>query len=269
MSRHGDGLIGDAFRAIKRKAVDAYESVSTALAGPRTNMPPSARRILQEFGSRRIDSITVARKPIQSAIERALSLFTAGKATASSIGYDNLFHLYLVIRIGANFFRLEKNHTINLARQGHAAAGSETRLVQLNNRHLTLDQLIANGSAEAQRNGRSLFVYDSVRANCQKFVIDILHGSGLRTDEQFVLQPVEKIVPGFLANAARSVTDLASRANVIWEGAGLGKPIRTMKFSKEEYTTAQARNWLSANGYLRMAPARATTTHLHYRVKKV
>ena len=63
-------------------------------------LPPKSRDLLAKVGSETITSIKVVRTPIESYIDRTLSIVSLGnwRNAVKNAGYDKLFHLSLIIK---------------------------------------------------------------------------------------------------------------------------------------------------------------------------
>ena len=69
-------------------------------------MPPNVKDILNRRGDATVNSITIGRTPVQSAIQGILK-------TLSTVPYDNLFHLFMVFKTSKGEILFEKNARIN------------------------------------------------------------------------------------------------------------------------------------------------------------
>jgi hypothetical protein len=172
-----------------------------------------------------IKSITVYRVPLQTYVDAGLAGLSSGAwdAAMKKHGYDQIFHLYMIVTLasGAEYI-VEKNEIVNVA----IALPEKVNITDPNyrmdvpfdasKRRLTIRQMLNNCLIIE---GKDLFyTYDFKTNNCQVFVRDCLKGSGLLTPEleKFIIQPiadiakevgVEKLgLPSALPNIAGAVT---------------------------------------------------------------
>ncbi len=218
-TKEGAGIVDDAAKLAKR----TYDAV---FHGGRSGAPPDVRRFVERHGSDTITGIVVCRKPIQSALKsvlNALSLGSINKALQEK-GYDDIFHLYVYLDITApsgerSRWRFEKNQVLTIKRS-NSDRGEECSDVQLVGKPLTAGQLWENA---VEFRGKRLFEYSADRDNCQAFVRDLLLANGLlkRDLNDFIMQDAQKLVPTYLRNPAKALTDLAARADVALHGRGI------------------------------------------------
>ena len=80
----------------------------------RKTAPPQIREWVNKYSNRIIDRIFVCRKPISGVITKLANIITLGKfdKTLRGLNYEDLFHLYLFIKIGNKTFILEKNEVV-------------------------------------------------------------------------------------------------------------------------------------------------------------
>jgi hypothetical protein len=189
-------------------------------AKPRDNFPPAVRSLLSQYGNQKVVSILVCRKPIDSMIATALNWLSLGtfNKKMKKMNYDSMFHLYLYIRLenGATI-SCEKNHVISMNETTPNLNNTDVRNVNVR-KVITLNQLMQNAVAFR---GPQFYIYDSVTANCQDFVLSILRGSDLDADVSFIKQKAEEVVPFYLRHLNKVVTDAASAADVMIHGYGV------------------------------------------------
>ena len=71
-------------------------------------LPSNVKAILERKNNAVVNSITIGRNPVQSAIQGILK-------TVSTVPYDNLFHLFLVFNTNKGQVLMEKNARINMS----------------------------------------------------------------------------------------------------------------------------------------------------------
>lgn len=152
----------------------------------RMNFPPQFREILLNFGNSHIKNMVVCRTPIEKTIDAIANVISFGnwEKAKEKLNYDNMFHLFLVIRLDDDLvFRLEKNQVLNLEK-------IDTRfLEQKNLQRMDIDlrpnvlppQNFTNmlNSFLSDFGPENLFLYDAQYANCQDFITKLLESNGL------------------------------------------------------------------------------------------
>ena len=208
------------------KAVSAGKAVFSipvrlraAIRGRRSGAPPDVRQYLAAHADTPVTGVRVCRKPIASGVKAALDVLTLGgfSAAARALNYDNVMHLWIVLDTPDGTARFDKNEVVRLLRHSDSAPESVAVSVPPG---LTVGSLFKAGEAQ---NPSNFWLY-STTYNCQRFVMDLLRGSGLDTPEltKFVLQDTESLLSGYAKNAADAVTDLAGRADILIHGEGCG-----------------------------------------------
>ena len=209
----------------------ARRRISDVFSGIRTNLPPSARRTMEEYGNEYIQSLMIRRDPIQSALNTVFEVITLGQwsKAKSAEQYDKLFHLGLVLTLASGKqILVEKNEVINIGKPKPLQPDSEVLELPPLPTPTTLNQFIANGAAVK---GDDFYRYDPFANNCQDFVAILLKANNHYPPQavKFVKQPVESLVkklPQWTHPIARGITDLGAIANVALEGAGLSNKFK-------------------------------------------
>ena len=188
-------------------------------------LPQSVSRWLKSHGDKPIKSLTLKRSPVSSAITKMMDLASLGGLSAAQrrLGYDRLWHLYLVADVqGAGRVMTEKNETMKLGTARPDAKFTESLAVPLKGKSLTMNDLFT--AALKKYGEKKLTVYDAFRAglNCQGYVSMLLAASGLlpSASRRFIQQDAPAIarsLPGFVPRKAKGVTDVAATINKILE----------------------------------------------------
>lgn len=206
---HGNGFITDFVRKI----------FSTA---PRNEFPPAVRNLIKQYGDLTISGITVCRTPVIGILQKLMNFLSFGmmKERLRKYNYDQLYHLYMVIKLSnGTTFRLEKNHVINMEiMQPTMTKYMECRGVNMMNQSITLNNFLLN---TIQYMGNRYFVYDSIRANCQDYVLSHIQANKFITDFGFIKQNTDDLIPKYLEYFNRFVTDTASRGDVLLNGRNI------------------------------------------------
>ena len=206
----------------------ARRRISDVFKGIRTNLPPSARNTMEDYGNELIQSLMIRRDPIQSALNTAFELITLGQwsKAKSAEHYDDMFHLGLVLTLASGKqILIEKNEVINIGEPKPMLPNSEVLELPPLPTPTSLNQFIANGVAVK---GDDFYRYDPFANNCQDFVAVLLKSNNDYPPQavKFVKQPTESLLkklPQWTGAIARGITDLGAIANVAMEGAGHNK----------------------------------------------
>lgn len=217
----GGNLISDAFTG-------AYDRTAYMLSR-QWQRTPKIRYFLKAYGDVRILNIRVCRKPIQSVIRKLGNLATFGQLNkrVKQLGYDQVFHLFSVIRLanGINV-KLEKNqvvqiHTMpqNFDVDPETTDWAQVRLTAAT----TLNQIFDN--LEKTFNKERIYRYSGFSTNCQRFIMDVLISSkaeDIESLQQFIMQDAAKLISeGYLQSMANNVTDFAGNATVALSGGSI------------------------------------------------
>lgn len=187
-------------------------------------LPPKFRKLLEEVKDTPVKSLTLFRKPIS--VESFLDFITGGeyKKIIKSLGYDNLFHLGIVIN---NSYILDKQEVLKLE-YGNIPSGAETLEVPLGNIEITIGELIEN---TRKRMGNTNFSrYNARTNNCQNFMMNLLQANGLSNDEntKFIKQDAEAVfnkLPKYAEVLTNLATDTAGIVDNLVHGNGMKKEI--------------------------------------------
>jgi hypothetical protein len=190
----------------------------------RKNAPPKIRKYLKEHGNDVIIRIIVCRTPIEKAIDRVIDWISLGSYSRNKklLNYDNMFHLFLLVTTvdksgKIQKYRYEKNHVASVEKTNKQ--GKECLLVPLKEK-ITVSEFFKNGET---LQGKSFWLYDAVKNNCQRFVMSLLTANGLIEDylTKFIKQEADQIIDGYVESFSRFVTDIAGVGDVILHGKSL------------------------------------------------
>lgn len=211
-------FIKSGFNKVNEVANEAVDRVKTAITG-RQEAPPAVRSLLNKYGDKAISSIKVVRIPINSVIQGVLKIASEGdvETQRQKLGYDDLYHLALIISAGGHTFKLEKNESVSVS-SGSIPSDAQVMDVPLNKNILLKDFI------DKAANGNHNFFQYSVQNNCQVFVSTLLSKSGLMTSElnKFINQSAESVLINSPATKkfANAITDLGSRIHILLHGRG-------------------------------------------------
>lgn len=203
----------------------ALEYGKTIIQG-RNDYPPKVRDLIDKYGDKVIKSITADRTPVVQALVETLNAVSLGKFKKrldKKTPYDTLFHLRIDITFeDGSRLAVEKNEVINMFENPKKLKDSEQKEVSNVPTGITLNALLEGGKRLL---GGKFFDYDASSNNCQDFIIALLKGSNIGTQEDytFIKQDTDVLFKkqGFLKKMSKFVTDLGAKVNVITQGAGI------------------------------------------------
>lgn len=200
----------------KKLSFNLFSSIPDETPGP-------VRTYLQRYGSARILSVTVCRKPLMKVIQGFINLISMGALNRNSkkYGYDDLYHLYLLINVETSsgiihYLKVEKNQRvmiIDATREDFEGEGRTCINVYNSKYHnfpITLNSMFNKAIA---LQGKGFWIYDSLNKNCQVFALNMLNASNLITYdiEQFINQKASELLKGhpLVKKISRVITNLA------------------------------------------------------------
>ena len=216
----GNGMVGDLARKAK------------AIIFGRDDYPPKVREFLNNYGNDIIVSATLRRVPIQNAIINAMNLITLGSFgnRLERSDYDKLFHLQFIITTNnGQHIIIEKEEVIKFDVNPQERENEEYSPVTIPQR-ITIQELMDNTK---EYMGGSMFSYSAKDNNCQDFVMGILNGNdiGSQENKNFAKQDTEELFSdnNFLRKFSNTVTDLGAKADIISNGAGFKGRLKIRK----------------------------------------
>ena len=130
-------------------------------------LPSNVKQILARKNDAIVESITIGRNPVQSAIQGILK-------TVSNVPYDNLFHLFLVFNTNKGQILFEKNARINMS----TSIPKMYESIQISNvPHYTIQEYVAKTKSYM---GAKFIPYHPSSNNCQDFILSILKANGIQ-----------------------------------------------------------------------------------------
>lgn len=165
------------------------------------------KSFLNSHGDEIITSISVCRDKIQPAIKTFLNTISFGllDKITKKLGYDQLFHLYILIN---GKYRIEKNETINF---GSGSKSADYVEIDSLPEDLTISQFINNGVQKMGKN--RFFTYSAFKYNCQNFILGLLQSNNIKAPVSFIDQKASEIVeslPNYVEPTTNAITDLAA-----------------------------------------------------------
>lgn len=165
---------------------------------------------LKSIGSKSVTSMIVARKPINGMLEKVISLAAGGEweKAKANIGADKYFHLFSIITVDGEKYKLEKNQNIKLV--PYDGETTDDSIIINVTFPISLESMLEKTKIGMGK--ERYFRYDGIKSNCQDFLLGFLSQNNLLTSdsESFIKQDtsyLEKVVPNWKKNAINSVTD--------------------------------------------------------------
>jgi len=149
----------------------------------------------------------ICRVPIDSKIKAISNFLSGGKIVKEQKknNQDDVFHLYLVITFeDGEIFSIEKNEIVVVSKHKTDRKG-ECKSVDISNKNLTFNQVML--SAE-KKHGKNFYRYDARTFNCQNFLLNILHESGVFGFDNFIYQDFRQSISTPLREASGFATDI-------------------------------------------------------------
>ena len=203
-------------------------------------LPPHARRLINNYGDYSIQAILVGRAPVQSAIAKIADIITLGAFSKAKerLGYDDIYHLYAIMQLTSPdntetiYIKTQKNEVVDIKQLQQKAftdlsdKAESVRVIELKAPILFKDWMDNTAKFMQDR----LYHYDPADANCQDFILSSLRANNLKVPaslKSWISQDAWSLLGNnqIINKALISITDLASMANVAIEGEGLGQDI--------------------------------------------
>lgn len=179
--------------------------------------PKILENLIISEGNQIVSAIKVCRRPVTKAFEYILNLLTFGKMKKEMerLGYDNMFHLYLIVYLeNGTVYSLEKNERVNVV-AGEIEGGECEPIYTFGG--ATLEQFIQKSE---DLNIENFYQYDTFSNNCQSWVLAILNANGISQFNSFVSQSVESLAPEYIKKFIKGLTNVAGVSNYIMSGGG-------------------------------------------------
>jgi hypothetical protein len=195
------------------------------------NYSKKIRDILFTIGRNKIIDIYIYRSPIQKMIKSFLNVvsFNQIEDNLKKYNYDDIYHLYLIVKTNNNYVLIEKNEIVNIQIIDINDINNKYKVEKIKidyNDNLTLIDLLNNTLNKIK--SYNFFNYDSRNLNCQKFILDILTSNNLMKNQyyNFIYQNPYEIYEntGILSSFNKVITNIGSTYKII-KGEGLNKKI--------------------------------------------
>jgi hypothetical protein len=199
---------------------DISKTIKEVIYG-RDDYPYDQQRLLNKYGDNIVVGIRIGRTPLPSVLTKILNLITFGgfnKLVSKS--YDDLFHLFSIITLDNGVTILaEKNQSINMkVVNNYNPKGAEYIEVE-DVGDITFGELLNNAR---KKMGKDFFNYHPTNNNCQDWIIALLQGSSMLTNDvkNFIKQDVVDIFTKYprTRRIMATLTKLGTAADVVQKG---------------------------------------------------
>lgn len=225
--------IWDTIKSIGSKVKDAIKSatntVKQTLFFPPNKLPNSAEKVFNRYKDKNITALEIRREPVERIVQKVINFVTGGAldSAKNKLGYDDVFHLYMVVTIEGKQILIEKNERINISDSFNKNSNYEASSVSMNG-PILFDTFL--NTTREKMGDFKFFQYNSKTNNCQDFITGLLKSNGLGSAENFsfIKQDTEKLfqeLPGWASVASQGLTDLGGKLSSIL-GKGKKRPAR-------------------------------------------
>ena len=128
--------------------------------------PKAITDYLKKHGNESIKQIIVCRTPLSGVFSMIGNLLTNGEwnENKEKLGYDDIYHLYVLVKLDSHTIRIEKNSREEISNKTNL--GQDYRII--NDIDITLNELFDR--MESAVGLERLYRYDPFSTNCQSFV---------------------------------------------------------------------------------------------------
>lgn len=233
-SKKGAGLL-DTVKNIAGLVKEGVSGLKDKIFFPPNKLPGGSQKVFNKYAAEKIKGITVYREPINSMVNKAINMLSLGAfdKAKKSLGYDDMFHLFMVVYTYKGAVRIEKNERITLTDLGAKdISGKESVNIDNVPANLTLDMFFEN--ARKAVGDHKFFQYNAFENNCQDFLMMLLENSmSVNPDvKTFIKQDAEALLkqqPGYLSSIAQFATDTAGKISQVVSGQGKRRAKRKQK----------------------------------------
>ena len=216
-----------------------------ALLGAKLDFSNKIKNILKIYGDKKIRSIRIGRRPIDSRVEKAFNIISLGKwaKLRKDYYYDTLFHLFLILTLDdGTVLSLEKNSIVTMTQDDPRCALKNVECIDI---EYPTDSITVNDLVQKplDRIGKEkFFVYSPFEQNCQQFVSEILKTFDLLTEKakKFIYQDITELVqrlPFYVRWVAKAATDIDATISKKTGAAIPPQKTKTKKIQKTEKQT--------------------------------
>lgn len=170
-------------------------------------MPLLIKNFMVKHGDELIKKVTICRSPLSKIFSMIGNLLTRNdwKTQMDKLGYDNVYHLYMLVELDSGTYRIEKNSRVEISKKINRG---KDNIDFFNVPEMTLLELFEE--TEERIGAEKMYRYDPFSTNCQHFVLSLLDTLQLTTEEaeKFIKQQASDLVQSdMLKGIAKNVTD--------------------------------------------------------------
>ena len=178
---------------------------------PRKTAPPKIKKWISKYKNDIVQDILVCREPINKAVKDLMNIITLGKFNKSLKGlrYEDLFHLYIYLKVKGKWYKLEKNEVVTLS---VSKKKKSDVCLDLDEKNITLGNFMKTG----ENFQKDFWSYSARTNNCQDFAVSLLLGNKIIKKNsktyKFIKQDAEAIFkqnPSYLDKFGVTITDIA------------------------------------------------------------
>jgi endonuclease/exonuclease/phosphatase family metal-dependent hydrolase len=171
-----------------------------------SSRPSNLDNFMKEKGDLKMNKFDICRSPINSVFKKIVDTLTVGKLSEiqKKLNYDNVFHLYLIITFeNGETYSVEKTEVVFVANFEPTRDGEckETNV----NKSVTFNQVIEDLEVKL---GKNLYRYDIAKYNCQNFLLNFSHASGVTDFDDFIYQDLGEAISPTLRKSLGVLTDI-------------------------------------------------------------
>jgi len=216
--------VGRVAKEVGRRVKATGEVVGAVMTGQVAELlqkrPRVIKRLIKNKGSLEVVSFRVIRNPIGSTVKAILNEIANVQKHAEELGFDDVYHLFMNVTLSdGSTVGLEKNARVNVKHGGWDPEGEGEQLPDIKlSTPVKLKTFLAKGELHG---GKSHYHYDAVEANCQQYIMDLLGGNELMTEDikGFVYQDPQQLVrKKSVRRVAAVLTDIGGLADYIQHG---------------------------------------------------
>jgi hypothetical protein len=212
---------------IRSFLTEGIRRVRNVFKGPANKQPGHLTNILNKYGNLLITKLYLGKKPLSSAITAAGNLLSgdALKRAQTRLGYDEIFHNYLLIQLAnGEIYKTEKNHYVELKLATKNDFTHNITAIPITT-PITLRQMIDSAS----KHDWGFWRYSPTNRNCQLYTSELINRSNLVKPDSELAKIVEpqnaaelvKSLPVSIQHVPQLVTDLAGAASRLYTGDGI------------------------------------------------
>lgn len=202
---------------------DIYNYVKNVLTNSKSS---STDKYLKKYSAFYVKTIAIYRTPIDAPIQKLVDKVVGNKKVEyKDIGYDVLFHLYMILELENPKNRDDKVYLLTEkrpnviweTRKNISSKAKNAQYIKLIPPKRNIDGYLMPPTFGKMINcsvlhlGKNFNTYEAGTNNCQTYILSLVECLGLTGYQSFILQPVSDIIEkiGFGRAIAKKVTDLA------------------------------------------------------------